>query len=448
MQHTQLTPRNYASFAAVMLGVGLVSTGFGIVDLLMVAPKGVNHVAAVGLGGLLVICITVFFLGMIETFAGQLAIAEGKGTTAQRLPVLATALLLVLMLCQLGGLVVAAGTEPVLTIFGQHRELVPLVGDFVHVRMYGLGVVLLYTALNEALKTCGGKSLSLAALIAGFAANACLDWVFLYTGFARFFASPESAIATATVGAQAMMACLAGWAFVTRIRARGARFARPGRTAVLTEFRSTALAGAGVGVRHVNDYMGSIVPMMFIGTMGVRTLAAAVVAANIYTVFCRVPQACIQATFVYYGYAVGRDRTVPASTVRTLLNYTAVPTAVAAIVVVAASPWLVSVFASAGLDRGSATILLMAYLLYLPAYFFDQSLSTMLIVHQRGGLLSTSSTLATYLLTIPLAWYSVFVLHSAFLAIASNGVATVVQAMIYWRAFRGELQVETEATVA
>ncbi len=105
-------------------------------------------------------------------------------------------------------------------------------------------------------------------------------------------------------------------------------------------------------------------------------------------------------------------------------------------------------FASPGLDRGLAVILLMAYLLYLPAYIFDQSLAAMLVVHQRGRLLFVSSTLATYLLTLPLAWYAVFVLHSAFLAVASNGVATAVQALISWRMLRGEIPVETEALVA
>jgi Na+-driven multidrug efflux pump len=363
--------------------------------------------------------------------------------------VLAVALLLALVLCQLAGLAVAAGTEPALTLFGQHRDLVPLIGNYVDVRMYGVGVIMLYTALNEALKICGAKNLSLAALVLGFAVNASLDWLFLYTGLARVFASPESAIATSTVVAQAVMAGLAGVMFVIRMRERGVRLARPARVAVLSEFRSSTLGGAGVGVRHVNDYMGSVVPMMFIGTLGVRTLAAAVVAANIYTVFCRVPQACFQTTFVYYGYAVGRDGAALARrTVRTLLSYAAIPTAVAAVLVVVISPWLVAAVASHGLDLRLTTALLLAYLLYLPAYFFDQSLSTMLILHQRGALLFLSSTLATYLLTIPLAWYSVFVLHSAFLAIASNGAATAVQAAIYGRTLRSELQPRTEALVA
>ncbi|RKN38373.1 MATE family efflux transporter [Streptomyces hoynatensis] len=436
MRHTRLTPGNYASFATVMLATGLVGTGFGLVDLLMIAPKGVGHVAAVGQGSIVLLAVSTFFLGVVEAFSGRLAIAEGAGTTARRLPVLATTLLLALALCQLAALPAAALAEPALTLLGQKPELVPPMGDYLQVRLCGIGVIMLYTALNEALKTCGAKNRSLATLLLGFGVNALLNWAFLYTGLAGLFPSPDSAVAASTVLAQAAMAAMAGWMFLRLLRTRAERLARPGRAEVLTELRTTTLAGAGVGARHLNDYMGSLIPMTLIGTMGVGTLAASVVAANIYTVFCRVPQACFQATFVYYGYAVGRDGAARPGTVRTLLGYAAVPTAAAALLVVAASPWLVDAFASPGLDHGLAVALLMAYLLYLPAYFFDQSLSTILIVHRRGGLLFASSTLATYLLTIPLAWYAVVVLDSAFLAVASNGVATVVQAALFWRALR------------
>ncbi|MGW1564075.1 MATE family efflux transporter [Streptomyces sp. NPDC002144] len=447
-EHTRLTVSNYAGFAGVMLAVGLVTTGFGMVDLLMVAPKGVNHVAAVGQGSVLLMGVSAFFLGVIDAFAGRLAIAEGEGTTARRLPSLAAALLVTLALCQLAALLLTAVTEPVLSLLRQDRDLVPLLGDYMRVRLYGVGVVMLYAAFNEALKTCGAKNRSLATLVLGFGVNALFNWVFLETGWARFFASPESAVATATVIANTVMAATAAWMFAAHMRTRGERFYGPKRAAVLRELRSTSVAGAGVGARHVNDYVGSIVPMTFIGTMGVKTLAASVIAANIYTVFCRVPQACVQATFVYYGYAVGQKGADRVRTVRTLLSYTAVPTAVAALLVVISSPWLVAAFAGPGLDRSLAVVLLLAYLLYLPAYIFDQSLSTLLVVHQRGAVLFVASTLATYLLTIPLSWYAVFLLDSAFLAVASNGVATAVQAAVFWRMLRREVHVGTEVRVA
>ncbi len=44
-----------------MLAVGLMSTGFDMVDLLMVAPKGATHVAAVGQGSIIILGVYAFF---------------------------------------------------------------------------------------------------------------------------------------------------------------------------------------------------------------------------------------------------------------------------------------------------------------------------------------------------------------------------------------------------
>ncbi|MFF0145161.1 Na+-driven multidrug efflux pump [Amycolatopsis sulphurea] len=448
MQHTQLTARNYGSFASLIVVLGFATTGVGAVDLAMIAPKGVQHVAAVGQGDLLVTGVLAFFLGVVESFSSRLALAEGERTTAQRLPVLAGALLVMVVLCQLLAFGVAAFSEPALTLLGQKGDIVPLIGDYVSTRMLGAAFVVLYYGLNEALKICGARNMSLVVLLVGLGLNAVLDWAFLYTGGQAWFASPESAVAASTVAAQLVMVVLAGWMFAVRMRARGQRWARPSRRAVTEEFLGQLRTGPGVGARHLNDYAGSVVPVMFIGATDVQVLAAALVATKIYTLFCRFPQACFEATFVFYGYSLGRADTDHAATVRTLRRYAAAPTALAAVLAIVALPWEVDLFAGEGLDHGLAQLFFLAYMLYLPAYFFEQMLGRMLTVHRKGGLLFTASTTLTYLVTIPLAWVSVFVFHSVFLAIASKGVATVALAYIYWRAFRTATRSPAEVRVA
>jgi Na+-driven multidrug efflux pump len=198
-----------------------------------------------------------------------------------------------------------------------------------------------------------------------------------------------------------------------------------------------ARTAPGVGVRHLNDYAGTIIPLMFIGTIGVKVLASVVVAAKIYTMICRVPQACFSGTFVFYGYALGASRSTDlADTIRKLRLYAAVPTAVVTLATLALSPWLVGMFATDGLDQDMARYLLFAYLLYMPAYFFEQFYGEMLTVHQRGGLLFSASTVVTYLLTVPMAWYALFVLESPFLAVASKGLSTAVLALMFWFTLR------------
>ncbi|AJE87485.1 integral membrane protein [Streptomyces albus] len=440
-RHTELTTRNFAGFAWVVLLISCVSVGFGAVDLLMVTPKGLLHVAAVGQGELIVSGVFAFFVGVVDIFTARLAVAEGENARAHRLPVLVWALLPLLGLCEVLGLLVGAGVEPFLRLTGQQPELVPLVGDYVQVRAWSTAAVLAYIVIGETLKICGMKNASFLILGAGLGVNVLLNWVFLYTSAASLFASPASAVSAATVGAQILMACAGLGYFLRQNRRPDApadvpAAARPARDEVLAEFRSMLRTAPGVGARHFNDYAGAIVPSLFIGTLGIQAVAAAGVATKIYTLFCRVPQACASGAFAFYGYAVGaRDTALPA-VARRLLVYTAVPTAVAAGVLLLYSPQTVGVFASAGMDQDLARDLLLAFLLPLPVYVLSAVHGEMLTVHQRGGLLFGASTLTTYLLTIPLAWYAVFVLDSPFLAIACNGVSTAVLAFVFHRALR------------
>jgi len=448
VKHTEFTVRNYASYALVILALGLITVGFGTIDLVMIAPKGVEHVAAVGQGELVVTAIYALFIGVVDVFASRLAMAEGEGITASRLPVLARSFLLLLVPCQLAAAVVVVGLKPLLSLFGQSQQLIPLVGTYVAVRSYGIIPVILYLVINEALKICGLKNRSIVILILGFALNAALNWVFLYTRLLNVFGAPETAVAASTVIAQLSMAVVGGWMFVRHMRTRDEALLRPGWQAVMDEFRSMYRTAAGVGVRHFNDYAGSIVPLMFIGTRGVGALAAAVVATKIYTLFCRIPQACFSCTFVFYGYALGRDRSELAATARKLRIYAGVPTAMAALAVLILSPWLVGIFASKGLDPRLAQFLLFAYILYVPAYFFEQFAGEMLTVHQRGGLLFGASTLVTYAVTIPMAWYTVFILHSTFLTIACKGLSTALLAVIFWKTVRRYIPARTDEVLS
>ncbi|GAA2740238.1 MATE family efflux transporter [Kitasatospora cinereorecta] len=436
MEHTRFTVRNFAGLSSVILGLSMVTVGFGALDLAMVAPKGLDSVAAVGQADVLVSGIYAFFIGAVDVFASRVAIAEGEGSTARRLPVVALALLGLLVPCQVIGSLLAAGVEPVLSFFGQDPALVPQVGDYVGVRTSAVIPVILYIVISESLKICGLKNLSVATLCCGFVVNAALNWLFLYTGLSGWFSSPAGAVAWSTVVTQTLMA-LAGAVLLGRqLKARRTPFRKPERAEVAAEFRSMARTAPGIGARHLNDYAGTIVPLLFIGTMGVRVTAAAMVATKIYTLFCRVPQACFAGVFVFYGYALGQDGTDLAALARKVRRYAAVPTAVAAVVTVAALPWLVSAFAGPGLDRGLAVTLSLAYLVYLPAYFFEQLHGELLTVHQSGRLLFAASTVLTYALAIPTAWFSVFVAHSAFLAIASKGLSTAALALVFWHGLR------------
>ena len=118
-----------------------------------------------------------------------------------------------------------------------------------------------------------------------------------------------------------------------------------------------------------------------------------------------------------------------------LRRYAAWPTAIALLVTLVSTPLLVRLFGGSELDVGLAGLLLLAYLLFVPLYFFELFYGELLTAHAKAGLLFKASTAATYLITIPLAYFSVFYVESAFLAILGKGVAVAVLAAVYWVQF-------------
>ncbi|KAF0646841.1 hypothetical protein K701_26450 [Streptomyces fradiae ATCC 10745 = DSM 40063] len=427
VEHTELTRRNFSNFAVVILLASSVGVGFGAIDLVMIAPLGVTYVAAVGLADLIVMGLTAYCTGLVHVFSSRLGIAEGERSLADRLPALVGAFAVCALVLQALAMSLALGVEWFLERAGQAPELIPLAVDYIEVRLFGMIVALVWASASEALRVCNMKNLSLKILVYGFVGNALLDYVFLHTDAAAAFSSPAQAVAVATVLVYSGMAVYGAFVFVRRIRQRERHIAQADRHAVLTEFRSMVWTSQGVGVRHLNDYMAAVIPFMFIGTLGPQVLAASAVGVKVYTIFCRVPQACVTGTSVFYSYQIGKGATPYElrSHGKRLLAYTAVPTAIGTVVVLALSPWLVRLFGGSGeLDVRQGVVMLFAFMVTMPLYVLEATYTAILTVHQRGALLSTVTTVATYGLMIPLAWISVFVMESAFWAIALGSIAS------------------------
>lgn len=414
-----------------MFALGLLAVGFGAVDLAMVAPLGAEHVAAVGVGESVVTLVGAFAVGFVDSFTGRLAQAEGAGETGRRLPVLVGGFLLALVPLQVLALVIALGIRPVLDLVGQSSEIVPLASTYVAVRMLGVVLNLAFASVMEVLKVCGLRNWSVAALVFGLTMNVLFDWLFLYGPAEGWFGSPEAAVATATVASQFLMGAFGLVVFVRGFAARQERFAWPARAEVVGESGSLLRVGSGVGVRHLNDYAGATIPFLMLGTLGVTTVAATAVATKIWTLYCRVPQACFTSSFVFYGYALGRGRDEAEAARGRLIRLSAAPTVIGALLVMAASPWLVVLFGGRSGDTGLGVVLVLAFFISLPLYFFEAFYGELLTVHQQGALLSVASTIVTYALIIPFAVFSIFVLHSAFWSIASTAIASIPTAVIF-----------------
>ncbi|WP_424921721.1 MATE family efflux transporter [Streptomyces sp. wa1] len=436
--HTELTRRNFSNFAVVILLSSSIGVGFGAIDLIMVAPFGVTYVAAVGLADLIVMGLTAYCTGLVHVFSSRLGIAEGQRSLADRLSALFGAFAVCALVLQALAMGLALSAERFLELAGQDPELIPPAVDYIQVRLFGMFAALVWASASEALRVCDMKNLSLKIMICGFVANAALNYVFLHTDAGAAFSSPAQAVAAATVLVYSVMAVYGAFLFASRIRQREHHVARADRHTVLTEFRSMVWTSQGVGVRHLNDYMAAIIPFMFIGTLGPQVVAASAVGVKVYTMFCRVPQACVTGTSVFYSYQIGKGAGPHElrSDGKRLLAYTAVPTAIGTVVVLALSPWLVRIFGGSGeVDVHQGVVMLFAFMVTMPLYVLEATYTAILTVHQRGALLSTVTTIATYGIMIPLAWVSVFLLESAFWAIALGSIfSSLVIVLVLGRA--------------
>ena len=330
--------------------------------------------------------------------------------------------------------------QPGLVLARQVDELIAPITEYVAWRLYGTAPFLVYLAASEALKISGLRTHALRILLVGFCANAGLNALFLYSSGAPYFASPETAVATATVVVHVMMGAVAAFFWVKHFRSVSRDNNSQIPTVARREFTYLLRNAPGISARLLNDYAGSVIPILFIGTMNTTTVAAAAAATKIYTLFCRVPQAFFSATFVHYSYGLEKRAAELRSdetqkVIKRLMYYSAWPTAIALVMMLASSPSLVQLFGGNGIDVPLASSLLLAYLIFVPIYFFEQFYGELLTAHARAGLLFKASTMATYLVTIPIAYMAVFHFDSAFFAILGKGGSVAILAVIYWSQF-------------
>jgi multidrug resistance protein, MATE family len=432
MTHTRLTLSNFASYASVIAAIDFLGVAFGTVDMLMVAPFGQQYLAAVGQGEVLLATFSALFSGVIDGYSSRLGMCEGRGTTAAEFTPLLAAVILLLAPCEVLALGFIVILKPMLFALGQTKSLVDPVGAYFAIRMAPLPIALLLGVFARSLRICGLKNFAFVNVALGVACNIAFNWIFLYVPRFAAALTPERAVALSTVVTQALMIVLSGALFVVVMyRRRGLAVRRPDWKASWQYAKDISRAAPGIGVRHLNDYVGTVLPLLLIGTLGISAAAAAQVATKIFTIFCRVPQACLAGVFNFYSYDIGNRGVASRETILRLLRYSAVPTGIAALLVVVLDPQLVRMFSSPGLNLQLAGVVLFAYMLYVPAYFLEQFFGECLTIHNAGGVLFWSSTATTYVFTIPLAAYCVYQLHSPPLAVGSKALSTLVLAAIF-----------------
>lgn len=431
--HTSLTANNFYRYALVLLSIDLLGVGFSTINLCLISPFGAASIAAIGQGQLILTGISALLFGFIDIYRSRLATAEGENTTAALLGPLITALAIIVIFISLVSFSIVYVIDDFVTLIHQAPELQPAISDYITIRLITIPAMLIYAVSSESLKICGMKSLAIYNLCGGFVLNVVLGYVFLYTDVNSLFSSPTNAMAFSTTITQLTLAVSALSLFMQNIvlhKRHELRFSLPEIKEILIQFITKA---PGISVRHFNDHMGTIVPLLFIGTMNVAIVASANIATQIYILFCRIPQACFNSGFIFYSYHYKSDNALAA--IRQIITYCALPTFISYIVILLLKHELFDMISDVGVNYHYIDILLTAYLIFVPFYFFEQLYGELLTVHQHSAVIFFWSTLTTYIITIPLSYAAVFIFESAFWAIAAKGAAICILAIIFYYKF-------------
>lgn len=442
MRQTRLSIGNFGRFVSTNLLLSLLLSGFGAVDMLMVAPFGADVLAAIGIGELVTATAFAVVSGYADVYSTTLArqVRSSQRTMRRTNLLFANAALCLTAVFALASLAVG----PVLGSAYPDQAIGQGVAAYVVVRFQGVGLHLLSIGFVEALKIRGYQRLAFAPVGLGFLTNIAGNALIVHTTARDWLPGLEAGIGASTVVAQLVMA-VSAWMFWAKLPARGyagARTCSPildGPASSLVWFMR---AGLFVGGRSLNDYISNLVPLLFIATMGAERAAAAAVATKIATLFYRVPQSCFGASLVFYSFTLDRFTRRSGRARRVRLNrlalYSGVPTAFFALSFLMLSDTLARLFGEAA-DPARVALLLTAYMVFLPAYFAEHFLAELLAAHRQDFVMIWPSTLATFGVALPLAYFAACHLESAFLAIASRGVAAVPLATYYGYRLRPHL---------
>ncbi|WP_426625402.1 MATE family efflux transporter [Leifsonia sp. McL0607] len=421
-----------------MLAIDSISVGYGVVDMIFVSAFGVAMVAGVGLGDLLTALYLAFFAGSVDVFASRLARRVGAGEGYVWLAPLFRGFLLVAVPWTLIGLLLAVLTPALLEMVGSDPAVVGVASGYVLVRMIGIPFTLTLAAASAALRIFNKRGMSVMLVGIGFVLNIGVDALFLYSPLASFFFTPVAAVASATLVVQVLTGAAGVVLLIRFVRRHGTAERRKPAEGVrgLGLARDMLKTSVGIGLRQLNDYAASVVPFVLISRLDIATIAAATVATRIWTIYCRVPQACLAAAGVYLGYARGASQRIATALMRVTISYVALPSIGAAVLFAVASPLLAQFLGGGDVDIPLTWMLTLCFLIAVPAYVLENLAGEVLTVEQQGKWLSVSSSIVTYAITIPIAIVGVLVLQSAVVAILSAFVASVLLAAVYLRRCR------------
>jgi len=245
----------------------------------------------------------------------------------------------------------------------------------------------------------------------------------------------EQAIAYATVLAQAV-AVAAGFIIILYVRASAK--CKLHKSVFRSAFWDIAHHAPALSAWNLNDYLSSFAIILILGQAGTAILAAANIASKITILFYRLPQACCEAAFVYYGYAANHVVKVRQAAIAVIIRYSIFPTLVVAGILWFLAP--VAVASLSGLNQSSslaaAVFIVQTHCIFAVAYIIQHLFAQFLAIERKAKFLLVTSAANTYGFVIPAALCCFFILDSWQLMIVCERFSVMLLALanVFWLA--------------
>jgi len=291
-----------ARIAAPVVVVQVGWMAMGVVDTLVVGRVSADAMAAVALGNLLFLAISIFGMGVLMGLDPVLAQAIGAG---ERIAVARNAqrgLVLIVGLTVLSTLALLP-VRPLVALLGQPPEVVPLVAGYVYVATLGFLPFYISVLARVLLQATGNIRPMVWAMVAANVLNLALNWVFVFghLGVPALGAIGSSWATTLSRWALALFLVAFAW------RSLG-EWIRPWCRGVLDLGALGRLLriGAPIGMQYELELGIFSLVGVLMGRLGAGAMAANQVALNLSSITFMVPLGVSIAGAVLVGQAIGR----------------------------------------------------------------------------------------------------------------------------------------------
>ncbi len=275
-----------------------------LVDTIMVGRLGKEAIGAVGLGNIVFYSVVVFGIGLVMGLDTLVSQAFGAGDLADCHHSLVQGVYLALAVSPVLMVAIAA-CVPLLALAGIEPAVVSLASPYLRVMNWGLAPLLVFFALRRYLQ---GMNLVMPALVSLLVANLTNwlgNWVLVYGHFGAPAMGVRGSAWATVISRIAMLAMLAGWAFVHAARRRTGLLdtsLRPDRA----RLRRLLALGLPSGAQYSLETLVFGAAAFLAGRLGATALAAHEVVLQIAATAFMVPLGVSAAGSVRVGQAIGR----------------------------------------------------------------------------------------------------------------------------------------------